>query len=115
MLSGTLPHRAARYYTRGVTEVVRATHGRAPGPGRVHGCGVGFDVTGRTLRAAGKQRPGVGQHERIVVDVDHPRFGSDSLGDLVGVVDGRQPGPDIEELADSGLALPRWPVTRQRE
>ncbi len=40
------------------------------------------------------------QHKRIVVDIDNPRFGGDLLGDLVGVIDSRQPGPDIQELAD---------------
>src|SRR5579863_3148103 len=39
----------------------------------------------------------------IVVNVDDPRFGGGPLGDLVGVVRGRQPGADVEELPDACL------------
>lgn len=37
----------------------------------------------------------------VVVDVDDAGFRRDALGDLMGVVDGRQPGADVEELADA--------------
>ena len=45
---------------------------------------------------------GVRQDQRIVVGVHDPRFGSHPLGHLVGVVRGRQPGTDVQELADAG-------------
>jgi hypothetical protein len=32
---------------------------------------VGVDVVGRAPRMAGQQRPGVDEHDRVVVDVDH--------------------------------------------
>ena len=65
---------------------------------------VAFDIVARPLRRAGQQRPGVNQHQRIVVDVDDPGSGRDPLGHLVGVVRGRQTGADVEELADARLA-----------
>jgi hypothetical protein len=37
----------------------------------------------------------------IVVDVDDPGLGWDKLSDLMGVVGGRQPGADVEELRDA--------------
>jgi len=56
------------------------------------------------LGAAGEQRAGVHQHQRVVVDVDDAGLGRDGLGDLVGVVGGRQAGADVLELADARLA-----------
>ena len=53
--------------------------------------------------AADQQRAGVGQHHRVVVDVDHAAAGRDVLRDLVGVVRGRDAGADVEELADARL------------
>jgi hypothetical protein len=47
---------------------------------------------GGALRAAGQQRLGVDEHDRIVVHVDDPRIRRDRLGDLVGVVRPRRPG-----------------------
>jgi hypothetical protein len=46
----------------------------------------------------------VRQHEGVVVDVDDAARRVHPLGDLVGVVDGRQAGADVEKLADVGLA-----------
>lgn len=37
----------------------------------------------------------------VVVDVDDAARRVGVLGDLVDVVDGRQPGPDVKELADA--------------
>ena len=65
---------------------------------------VRVDVVGRALAGAGQQRPGVGEDQRVVVDVDDPGVGGDPLGDLVGVVRGGQAGADVEELPDAGLA-----------
>src|SRR6266571_1717196 len=65
---------------------------------------VGVDVVAGALGRAGEQGAGVHQHERIVVDVDDARFRGDRLGDLVGVVGGRQAGADVQELADPRLA-----------
>jgi hypothetical protein len=45
---------------------------------------------------------GVREHRRIVV-VGDPRVGRDLLGDLVGVLHGRQAGADAEELPDARL------------
>jgi len=60
-------------------------------------------VGGLALRAADQQRTGVGQDHRIVVHVDHVGLRRDRLGDLVGVVRGRDAGADVEELPDAGL------------
>ena len=62
---------------------------------------VGVEVGRLALRAAGQQRAGVREHDRVVVDVDHPRLGGDGLRHLVGVVRRRQAGADVEELADA--------------
>jgi hypothetical protein len=64
---------------------------------------VGVDVGRDPLRSAGQQGAGVGQDQGIVVHVDDPGVGGDSLGDLVGVVGGRQAGADVQELANLGL------------
>ena len=37
-------------------------------------------------------------HERVVVDVEHPRIRVDELGNLVRIVRRRQSGPDVDEL-----------------
>jgi len=47
----------------------------------------------------------VQQDDGVVVDVDDPAVWSLALGDLVGVVGGRDAGSDVEELADACLAL----------
>jgi hypothetical protein len=52
----------------------------------------------------GEQRPGVAQHDRVVVDVDHAGGGLDLLGDLVHVLRGGQAGTDVEQLPDARLA-----------
>jgi NAD(P)-dependent dehydrogenase (short-subunit alcohol dehydrogenase family) len=52
----------------------------------------------------GEQGPGVGQHDGIVVEVDHAGGRVDPLGDLVHVVGGGQPGADVEQLPDADLA-----------
>ncbi|GHD17180.1 hypothetical protein GCM10007147_06060 [Nocardiopsis kunsanensis] len=64
---------------------------------------IGVQVGGRPFRGARHQRAGVGEHERVVVDVDDAGLGCDGLGGLVGVVVGGQPGPHVQELADPGL------------
>ena len=40
------------------------------------------------------------QHDGIVVHVDDPGLRRDGLGYLMGVLSGRQPGADIQELPD---------------
>jgi len=64
---------------------------------------VGLEVVGGAGRVAGQQRPGVREHDRVVVDVDDPRVRGGPLRDLVGVVRGGDPGADVEELPDAGL------------
>ncbi|OLT34374.1 hypothetical protein BJF79_07335 [Actinomadura sp. CNU-125] len=79
--------------------------GEVQGAGRLgeDGAGVagvgGHDVDGAAA-PAGEHGAGVGQDERVVVDVHHARIRGDALGDLVGVVDGRQADADVEELPD---------------
>ena len=46
----------------------------------------------------------MGQHDRVVVDVDDARLRGDLLRDLVHVARRGQPGPDVDELADADLA-----------
>ena len=77
--------------------------GRRRGNDRVRVPQVRVEVGARALRAAPQQRPGVGQHDRVVVDVDDPAVRRDALRDLVGVVGGGDPGADVQELPDSGL------------
>ncbi|GAA2857045.1 hypothetical protein HD593_009839 [Nonomuraea rubra] len=50
------------------------------------------------LALAGQQRPGVHEHHRITIDVDHPGPGSQ----LVHVAARGQARADVEELADAG-------------
>src|SRR5690606_3515013 len=45
----------------------------------------------------------VGQHHRVVVDVDHARVGVHTLHDLMGVLSRRQSGTTVDELGDVGL------------
>ena len=59
---------------------------------------------GEGHRVVGEQRPGVSQDDRVVVEVDHPGGRVDPVRDLVHVLGGRQPGSDIEELPQGGLA-----------
>jgi hypothetical protein len=64
---------------------------------------VGLDVAGGALGGAVEQRPGVQQHHRVVVHVDHAAVRRDRLRDLVHVLHGRQAGAEVEELPDAGL------------
>jgi hypothetical protein len=64
---------------------------------------VGIDVGGRAVAAAREQRASVRQHDRIIVDVDHPAVWCLRLGDLVGVAGARDAGADVEELADASV------------
>jgi hypothetical protein len=64
---------------------------------------VGLDVVARTLPGALQQGLGMQQHDGVVVDVDDPAVRRLALGDLVGVVRGRDAGADVEELPDAGL------------
>ena len=64
---------------------------------------VGVEVRGDALRAAGQQRAGVRQHQRVVVDVDDAALRRDGLGHLVGVAGRGQPGAEVEELPDARL------------
>jgi hypothetical protein len=43
-------------------------------------------------------------HDRVVVDVGHPRARRDLGGDLVNVPGGRDAGPDVDDLPDARLA-----------
>src|SRR5208282_6096236 len=61
------------------------------------------EVGARALRLAGQQRPGVREHDGVVVDVDDPGLGRHALRYLVRVAVGRDPGADVEELPDPRL------------
>ncbi len=61
---------------------------------------------------AGHQRGGMAGHERIDVHVDDPCPGRRPVDDLVGIGHVRQPGAEIEELAD---ALPEHVVDHPLE
>ena len=84
----------------------RRTEVQGPRGGLDDGCGIAkvrFDVGARTLRGAGHERPGVQQHDGVVVRVNDPRVRRDRLGHLVGVIGHRQAGADIQELAEAAL------------
>ena len=61
-------------------------------------------MTTRTEGEPGQQRLAVHQDHRVAVGVDHPGGGTDLARDLMDVTLTGQPGADIEELADPGLA-----------
>src|SRR6266496_998856 len=67
---------------------------------------VGADVPAPALGLAGEQRPGVDQHERVVVGVGDRALGRDLLGDLVGGARARQPGAAVEDMADAAAGGP---------
>jgi hypothetical protein len=46
----------------------------------------------------------VDEHDRVVVHVHDPGGGVGGLGHLMGVAGGRQPGANVQELADAALA-----------
>ena len=75
---------------------------------------VRLDVGGAALGRGGEQGPGVGEHERVVVDVDDPGGRGDALRDLVHVVRGRQAGADVEELRDRPPRPARYLTARPR-
>jgi hypothetical protein len=76
---------------------------RGPGEDLVRVTGVGVEVPSGALLAALQQGTGVREHDGVVIDIDDPGLGSDRLGDLMGVVRRRQPGADVEKLADARL------------
>jgi hypothetical protein len=49
------------------------------------------------------QAPRVAQHDRVVVDVHHPRLRGHRLGHLRRAVRRRDAGSDVEELPDARL------------
>src|SRR6185437_7431181 len=59
------------------------------------------DVGGAPLRGAGQQCPRVGEHDRVIVHVDHSRLWRYRLCDLVHVVRAWQAGTDVKELPDT--------------
>src|SRR5918995_5011257 len=63
---------------------------------------VGEDEGGPALLRAGHQGAGVRQHDWVVVDIEDPAFGSDSLSDLMDVVQRRDSGADVQKLSDAG-------------
>ena len=65
---------------------------------------VPVDVAGRALRVAPQQLVGVGQHDRVLVDVHDPGVGRVPLRHLVHVVFLGDAGADVEELGDPGVA-----------
>ena len=96
------PHVAAEELGGGVdADVGQAGDGRGHGDVDATAGEVGVDVVRGTLGPAREQRARVGEHHGVVVDVHDPGVGDDRLGDLVDVLRGRQPGADVEELADA--------------
>ncbi len=78
---------------------------RPGGPGEdvgrvVH---IRVNVIGDPLRGTGQQRPGVRQHQRVIVHIHDPGLRCHPLGHLMGIVRRRQAGADIQELADPRL------------
>jgi len=69
--------------------------------------GVRVDLMGGAFAGADRQRAGVGQDDRVIVHVDDPGFRRDLLGDLVGVVVGRQNASGSP--ARSGMVVPPGP------
>src|SRR5262249_48809259 len=63
---------------------------------------VAFD--GEGLLGVGKQGVGMGQDNRVVVQVGDSRVGVDLLGYLVHVLCRRQARADVQELRDAGVA-----------
>jgi len=45
----------------------------------------------------------VGEHDRVVIDIDHPAVRGGRLRDLVHAVHRGQPGADVKELPDADL------------
>jgi hypothetical protein len=95
-----------------LAEVQRPAGVSDDGSGIMHVC---VDIVGGPLGRAGQQGPRMRQYQGIVVDVDDLALRRHALGDLMGVVRGRQAGPDIQELADPGLAgqVPDHPPEEQ--
>src|SRR4029077_8670554 len=52
----------------------------------------------------GEECLGVGQHDRVVVQIDHAGGRVDPLGDLVHVVRGGQARADVQQLPEADLA-----------
>ena len=82
---------------------------------------VGQDGTGITKIAQDDPDSGIVSDQgrrvladhRVVVCVDHPALRIDLMHDLVRVTDGRQPGADVDELADPALGYPfRGPLVK---
>ena len=72
------------------------------GENLIHVAQIGPDHCGGLV--VGHQRLSVQEYHGIVVDIDDPSVRMPGLGDLIGVGTGWQPGPDVEELADSVVA-----------
>jgi hypothetical protein len=96
-------------------DVEQADHDQRHRPGQVEDLGrhlddgvgqpdVALDERGAALDGAHQEGVGVGEHDRVVVDVHDPGFGVDALGHGVDVVAGGDAGADVEELADADLA-----------
>src|SRR5215467_3537358 len=83
-------------------EVERVSDGRV-GEDLLRLAQVRLDVGAAALRGAGQQRPRVGEHDRVVVDVYHPGLRRRLLRHLVHVVRTGQARPDVQELPDTGL------------
>ena len=64
---------------------------------------VGVDVVGGARGGAGEQRPGVGEHDRVMVHICDAAVRRHRLRDLVRVIRGRDAGADVEELPDPRL------------
>lgn len=92
-----------------LAEVKRSGRGPQQFPGVADVC---VEVSARTFRRTGEQRPSVREDHRVVVHVDDPALRRQRLGDFIGVVRHRQPSADIEELTD---ARSRDQVTHRRD
>ena len=78
---------------------VSAHHGMTDDPGGL----AEVPVRHGRERVLREHRPGVAEHHRIVVHVDHAGGRVDALGDLMHVLRGWQPGADVKQLPDPGV------------
>jgi hypothetical protein len=67
----------------------------------VGGTEVASDVGGGGWRGADDAGTKVGDDHGVVIDVDHPRVGSESLGEVVHAGGDGKTGPEVQELSET--------------
>src|SRR5215470_12906208 len=101
LVVGDVPHNAAKNERYGLGEIQRARRGVQD---FVRLTQVRVDVVGDPLGRAGQQRPGVREHERIIVDIDDPACWIQPLRNLMCVVDRGQAGASVQKLVNISLS-----------